>query len=203
MSAFATAADLNIVLFSESPSGGFDELAQSVCAEADLVVALGNIDLLALAQLLSPRKPALCVRGDKDRETTPPAPFRALDGAGVTFKEWRIAGISGARRLGSGGGFVIDEDEARSILKSMPSCDILISHAPPAGLPLRGRRHIETGLYAIREYISAHEPIYSFYSHDGEEHVDDEIGSFESGTESGTWTVGVSGMLYLPALRFV
>jgi Icc-related predicted phosphoesterase len=197
--AYVNTPDLDIVFFSEAHLGNFIEQAEAACAAADLVVALGNLDLVALARLLPARKPALCVLGGQDAEAAPPAPFRALHGGGVTFKDWRVAGLSGARRLGPGQGFFIDEEEARELLSDMPSCDLLLSHAPPAGLPLRGRRGIETGLLALAEYISEHEPIYAFYAHDGDDHVDDELGQ----PGGSTWVVGVSGMLHPAPLRFV
>lgn len=193
--AYAAAPSLNIAFFAHTTLTGVEDEVRSVCEDADLVVGLGNVDLNRLAALLPANKPALCVLGGRDAERQPPAPFRVLHGSGVTFKDWRVAGICGGIRQGPGAGFFTDEAEADALLSKMPSCDLFLTHVPPAGLP-----HGDRGLDAITRYVAAHEPIYHFYAHDGNDHVDDIVGIEDVGL---TWTVGVSGMLYPDTLQFV
>jgi len=190
-SAYAAAPDLNVVFFAETDLIGREEEAASACERAELVVSLGNVDLERLASLLPSNKPALCVLGEDDAEAQPPAPFRALHGGGVTFRDWRIGGISGALRQGPGFGFYIDEEEAQGFLSAMPSCDLLLSYLPPASLDAK------RGLSALDGYIESKEPIYHFHAYRGEGTLDRTIGP------NPTWAVGVSGILFPDPLRFL
>jgi len=192
--AYAAAPNLNVVFFADTDLRGLTELAQSACADADLVVSLGNVNLEELSVLIPPKKPALCVLGDKDPERQPPAPFKVLHAGGVNFKDWRVAGLSGGKRLGTGNGFYIDEEEAKALLDKLPACDLFISHLPPAGLG-RTWHGSEPGLHAITSYLQEKNPIYHFYARKDDETVDDII--------SGMWIVGVNGMLYPESLRYI
>jgi hypothetical protein len=192
--AYAAAPNLNVVFFSDADITTLGDDAASACNDADLVVSLGNVDLERLGSLLPPNKPALCVLGGRDPERQPPAPFRVLHAGGVNFKDWRVAGLSGGKSSGVGNGFHIDEEEATSLLEKLPACDLFISNLPPAGLG-RMSQGSEPGLHAITAYLQEKPPIYHFYGRQGASTVDDIINDI--------WIVGVNGMLYPEALRYL
>lgn len=182
------AEPLEIVCFASVEVDLEDIELESAVSSADLVVALGNVDLDRLAALLAPDKPALCVRGPQDPDRLPPAPFRVLHGNGVVFNGWRIAGLSG----GSAQAAIptpgtISDQEAASSLGALPDCDLLLSHAPPAG---QATPH---GLKALTRYLTDKPPIYHFYAAESDHQV------FHMGE---TLIVGVHGALIPPALIY-
>ncbi len=79
---------------------------------------------------------------------------RVLDVAGL-----RVAGIGGAGPQRFGFAYEWDEDEIRA--RTVPECDVLLVHAPPARTPLdmlaSGTEHV--GSEAIRERALAHDGV--------------------------------------------
>jgi hypothetical protein len=135
----------------------FDDALRAALEGCDLVLALGDLDLVRLAEAIGESKPALCVLGDRDLRRPPPSPFTPLHGSGVVFRGWRIVGLSGGRHDDPGEGFSLDEAEATETLASAPGCDILISHLAPGGLGLAS-----PSLAAVGEYVLAANPLYHF-----------------------------------------
>lgn len=188
---------LVMALFSHlDPLPDRDEYTQA-CAQADLVVSLGGVDLAQLAQLLPQGKPALCVLGPRDPRDVP-APFRVLHGNGFSFRGWRIAGLSGALLPSQGAqGNYVSELDASTLLEALPPCDILLTHAPPSGIDAfeRSGIHHSMGLVSIVEYLEIKRPLYHFFAHpyieDAEEYSDD------------TLSVGVYEHLLTPPLELV
>lgn len=154
--------DLKIAIFAETGFGEIDEGVSDMIEDADLVVSLGHVDLPSLARIIPSGKPSLCVYGPDDRSTQPPPPFRWLHGNGVTFKDWRIAGFSGAPRVSAAPGFYVSEDEARAIISRMPACDILLSYAPPTGL--KDSPPGSKPFTALEDYIVRQMPFYSLFA---------------------------------------
>lgn len=155
--------DLQVVVVANQATIEIDKSTADMISIADLVIALGNTDLLTLAAHLPPNKPAICLLGGKDQNEAPPAPFTALHGNGVTFKDWNIAGISGGRRDRNPSGFSVSDQEAEHLLSNLPRCDILLTHAPPVGAPWSEH----SGIEAINEYIEKHGPMYHFSASNG------------------------------------
>ncbi|MCB9794298.1 MAG: metallophosphoesterase family protein [Alphaproteobacteria bacterium] len=79
-----------------------------------------------------------------------------LDGRVETLGGLRVAGLGGAGPAKFGFCYEWDEDEARA--RTLPDCDVLLCHCPPADTPLdvlaRDGRHV--GSQAIRERALAH-----------------------------------------------
>jgi hypothetical protein len=191
--AYAKAPSLDVAFFAETDLLGREEEAQEACQHCDLVISLGNVDLVRLARLMPSDRAALCVLGEDDAEAQPPAPFRPLHGGGVTFRDWRIGGLSGALRQGPGLGFYIDEGEALGFLTGLPSCDLLISYLPPASVDAR------RGLQALDDFLLAKEPIYHFHA----QHEQGDSDCLRGDPDRPTWVVGVNGFLHPQPLQFV
>jgi len=163
------------------------------CSRADLVVSLGGVDLTVVAQALPPRKPALCVLSPEDSQQMP-RPFRVLHGSGFSFRDWQLAGLSGAAKLGpAGGGLYLADDEAEALLFSLPAADIFFSHAYPTDLAQSGINSIY-GMKPLDSYLRQNPPIYHFYAHptdntleEGENHL----------------SVGVNGTYLTPPLEYI
>lgn len=150
---------LQLLLFGGDEVDVADPTVAEAIAVADLVIAVGDIDLTALAPLIG-SKPAVCVLGDRDQSAQPPAPFRVLHGNGFVLHGWRIGGISGGPETNPGCVHLTD-DEARSKLAQLPACDILVSHCPPAGFE---QETGEQGSQAIADFIDEMPPAYVFHA---------------------------------------
>lgn len=190
-----TAADpnpLNLAVFSFFDVAQIQPEMADRCAAADLVVALGGVDLHGLARSIPPGKPALAVLGPKDPREVP-LPFRPLHGNGFAFRGWKIAGFSGAPRgprLQPGN--FLSEEEAEAVLGNLPACDIFLSHAPPTMLRESGTRP-EQGFLAIDNYLRQKPPIYHLYANP----------SREDGEEVGeSFCIGACGPLFPPPLIY-
>jgi hypothetical protein len=179
---------LNAIFFADVEV--FDEDMLRAALNAEIVVCLGNCNLAQLAGVLPQTKPAVCVLGANDREEAPPAPFRALHGTKVTYRDWVIGGLSGTL---SDGGVSLSETEADSLLERLGNVDLFITCEPPALLPSALTQ--SEGVRAITEYLTRTPPIYHFYRSGLDDHRVDE-------TED-TLVLGVSGVLIPEPLQYL
>lgn len=189
----ATPAPLNIVCFAHNNLQTISQQTQAECLSADLIIALGDVNLDALAEILPDNKPALAVLGPNDPREVP-LPFRALHASGFAFRGWRIAGFSGAPKVRQETpGIYVSEAEAQTLFASLPPCDLLVTHAPPAGLYESGLGP-DQGFEALRRYMEEKPPIYHFYAHPQGEAAE-EVGE--------SLSVGVYHYLKPPPLHFL
>lgn len=202
------APPLNLVCFASRDVELFDDELDQALSGADLVVALGNVNLERIANILDPRQPALAVLGPEDPQKPPPPPFRALHGNGVTFRHWRICGVSGGPRTAQSGedAFTLAERDAAALIGGLPACDILLTYAPAAGIAAAGDHvaageedgvqvpEFPPGFAALDAYLEENPPAYHFYAHP-HTHV---MTSYEL-----TDAIGVCGVLAPPTLLYV
>ncbi len=128
--------------------------------KADLVIFAGDagskemVDLIA--ETLGER--LLMVPGNNELPDWIPEEV-SVHGRVVERNGLRIGGLGGSLKTPFGTIFEWDEDYARSVLSSLGSVDILVSHTPPAGTVLaRTRSGEDIGSYAVREYIEENKP---------------------------------------------
>ena len=103
-----------------------------------------------------------------------PPPFKALHGTGVLFRShWRIAGLSGAPKLGPGAeGLYLTESDSEAILMPLPAADIFLSYSPSSDLEF-SNINTHQGFDTLGKYLSARPPIYHFYAHPNESIAED------------------------------
>lgn len=159
-------------------------------ADCDLLVSLGGLDLNQLAALIPEGQPAVAVLGSDDPDVVPEQ-FTVLHGSGVSFQDWKLAGISGGPGNGSSG-LYLDPDSSLAMLQALAPCDFFFSHSPPAALeePLVGP------LPAIDEYIASKYPWAVFYAHPHRTVVE------PYGQDWDTLALGVHGLYALPNHRY-
>jgi Icc-related predicted phosphoesterase len=198
--------DLQLALFSFfNPLSLQDEIIE-ICDSADIVVSLGGVNLDVLAEAIPDKKPAIAIIGPRD-ERHVPQPFRPLHASGFSFRGWRIAGFSGApagpRNVP---GNYVSEAEAEKLLSSLPPCDILLSHAPPATILQESETRPEQGFTALDEYLVAKQPRYHFYAHPQEtvleEIMEDPDPNSDEEPLTAIFVVGVAGIFEPPALYY-
>lgn len=200
--------DINIVLFSYYNPVQLPEEIADICDAADLVVSLGGVNLDLLAEQLPSNKPAVAVIGPRD-ERNVPQPFRPLHATGFSFRGWRIAGFSGApagpRAVP---GNYVPEAEAERLLSSLPPCDILFSHAPPATILRNSDIRSEQGFSALDEYVLSKRPRFHFYAHPQDTVLEEiyeedwDMSSGEPEPDTATFIIGVAGYFEPPTLFY-
>lgn len=180
---------LRVIAFGPGGLNPNDEQMLIALSQADLVVALGGVNLQLLASFLPPGKPALCVLSGADLPGQPPEPFRGLHGRGVALHGWRISGVSGSPLSAVKGGYVVEESAMERALEAMPGCEVLLSATPPSGY------EEEIGdlpsYQSLRDWIDDYLPYYVLFGHP----LIDVIGTDET---TGTLFVGVNRWLVLP-----
>lgn len=139
----------------------------------DLVVSLGGVDLETLSGAMPPGKPGLALFGPTDSQVLP-ANFAALHGTGFVFRnDWRIAGLSGAPKVGPGAdGLYLSESESEALLRPLAATDIFLSYAPPSNLEESNINSYQS-FDSLANYLDARPPIYHFYAHPFETTVED------------------------------
>jgi len=185
---------LRLFLVANDPYIGSDDpVLIDGCSRADLVVCLGGVDLRTVAAAVPERKPVLCVYGPKDQRTLPSKTFKVLHGSGFSFKDWKIAGLSGGLRIAPGAGFYLSEEEAGTLLGNLPAADLFFSHAYPKGLQASNVMDVY-GMDALNRYLDQRPPIYHFYAHPEETVLEE---------RQGYLSIGVNGTFLTPPLEFV
>jgi hypothetical protein len=160
-----------------------------------LVISLGAVNLGQLSQLMLPQTPGLALLGPDDPVQVPDQ-FRTLHGSGVSFQDWKIAGLSGAPKLGPapGAGLVLGQEESLELLDQLGPCDIFLTHSYPQDLEDSGVNPAAS-MVAIDEYLRAKTPFWHFYANPTE-NVVEEYGDGE------TLSIGVHGLLEPPLLEY-
>lgn len=167
---------------------------QGAFEHADVIISLGGVDLGVLSQALPEGKPALAVIGPKDYFNANEFPnIKGLHATGVSFRKWLIAGLSGAPQLSAAKGFYLPEDEADSLLHSLPQANIFLSYAFPEGLR-QSQTNPEHAMVAIDKYLYSKPPIYFFYAHP-EVTIVEEFGD--------VLATGINGFFHAPPLEFI
>src|SRR6478735_1082798 len=92
----------------------------------DLVVTLGDLEPQWLAPLAEVDVPVLGVHGNHDA-------VGQLEALGIRDLHLGRAEVGGVR-YGRGGPHQLAQDEAAKLLRILPGADVLLAHAPPAGV---------------------------------------------------------------------
>ena len=132
----------------------------------DVVVTLGDLEPAWLAPLANAGVPVLGVHGNHDAEDQLAAlGIRDLhlgreEIGGVTF-----TGFEGCVRYGRGGPHQLTQDAAARLLRRLPGADVLLAHAPPAGVNDEPDDPAHSGFTALRDWVERHEPRLLLHGH--------------------------------------
>lgn len=143
----------------------------------DAVISLGDLPAKAYPALrgeLGLGMTGLCVLGNHDSpewaEWLPRYKFQHLHqnlaSLRIGGREITFAGFSGSERYKPGNSdWQWEECEAAQILKTLPPCDILLTHTAPAPPPGYPQDNTHRGLSAIGGYIEAYQPRMALHGH--------------------------------------
>lgn len=134
---------------------------------ADVLLSLGDIHPFTVERAADFFMPecVFAVHGNHDSPYTPwPRWMECLHGRTVEAFGLRFGGMDGCWRYKKTGAFLFTQEEARTVMQTLPPVDVLISHNSPASCHERdGGPH--RGFEAITEYIDRHAPALVLHGH--------------------------------------
>ena len=145
---------LRILAFADLHYWTLEEIKKAAALEYDLCVLLGDIPTAAIAQIADAagNKPIFAVQGNHDTwEIFNELPVLDLHKKTVIFRDVRFAGFGGSVRYKKGPYAMYTLKECISMLRSVPSADILLSHDCMHGL--FEKEGVHSGLKGITKYI--------------------------------------------------
>ena len=139
----------------------------------DLIISCGDLKADYLSFLVTmARCPVLYVHGNHDThyQHNPPEGCDCIDGHIVEFNGVRILGLGGCRRYHPGAHQYTEAQMRRRIrrlwlpLLRTGGVDILVTHAPPAGMG-DGEDRAHRGFDALVDFLGKYRPRYLFHGH--------------------------------------
>lgn len=147
----------------------------------DLILSAGDLDPDYLEFLVTViNKPLIYVRGNHDDRYARHAPGGCIcvEDSVYVYRGVRIAGLGGSMRYRDGANMYTEREMAKRVrklsrkVKMVGGCDILLTHAPAAGvgdlddLPHRGFECFNTALESWNPDYMVHGHVHQCYGHD-------------------------------------
>lgn len=159
----------------------------STSYHVDVLLSLGDVHPFTVERVANFFMPdrILAVSGNHDSPYTHwPHWVEHVHGRIVEAFGLRFGGLDGCWRYKKTGAFLFTQEEARSVMQSMPPADVLISHNSPAGYHERDRV-THQGFESLTEYVDRYAPALLLHGH---QHLDVQT------RRKGTLIAGVWGL---------
>ena len=164
--------DVKLLVIADNTNNWFsDELMRSIAQECDAVLTLGDMYRCDLEKVTVTETPMLGVYGNHCRRNYI-AELGGVECAGgvdtlAAVKETVLGttlGVNGCARYSTAKDFQHTQEEYAAALRSMPSADIVVTHAPPEGVNDH-EDAAHNGIIALRDWIDLHRPAHLFHGH--------------------------------------
>jgi uncharacterized protein len=154
---------MRLLVLADKPPPG-DLLGWVDGNDPDAVICCGDLDPSWIEGLADVAIPKLGVYGNHDSDYMPVfgisnLHLRRAEVAGVTF-----AGFEGCVRY-KPGPHQYTQDEAASLAGALPAADVLVCHAPPAGINDEPGDRAHEGFVGLRDWVAAHAPRLVLHGH--------------------------------------
>jgi Icc-related predicted phosphoesterase len=151
-----------LVLADEAPRGEVRDWIEGNAPDA--VVCCGDLDVAWIEDLASVDLPKLGVYGNHDDRYMPALGItdlhlRRVEVGGVSF-----CGFEGCVRYRAGP-HQFTQSEAASLARALPAADVLVCHAPPAGVNDEPDDRAHLGFEGLRAWVDAHAPRWVLHGH--------------------------------------
>jgi uncharacterized protein len=153
-----------LALADAPPRRPVPELVQA--CEPELVVLLGDLEPAWLDGLDTVDLPKLGVHGNHDAAEALVAVgaddvhLRRVDHGGITF-----TGFAGSPRYSRHGHYEWTDDEAAALIACLPGADVLLTHAPPAGVNDDPDDPVHRGWAALGPWLERERPSWLLHGH--------------------------------------
>jgi len=132
----------------------------------ELVLVLGDLEPAWTEGLGEVELPKLGVRGNHDAPDALSAlGVDDLHLAAAELGGLRFAGFGGSPRYSRHGGNEWTEEEAAELLERLPAADVLLTHAPPAGVNDEPDDRAHCGSAVLRAWVERNEPAWLLHGH--------------------------------------
>jgi Icc-related predicted phosphoesterase len=134
--------------------------------EPELIVLLGDLEPAWIDGLDAVDLPKLGVHGNHDAPEALSAVgaedihLRRVEQGGLTF-----AGFAGSPRYSRDGRYEWTEDEATDLIARLPGADVLLTHAPPAGVNDEPDDRAHRGWAALGPWVARERPAWLLHGH--------------------------------------
>jgi uncharacterized protein len=154
---------MRLLVLADKPPPG-DVLAWVRNNDPDAVICCGDLDVAWIEELRDVGVPKLGVYGNHDSEYMPSLGIsnlhlRRMEVAGVAF-----AGFEGCVRY-KPGPHQYTQEEAASLARALPAADVLVCHAPPAGINDEPGDRAHEGFDGLRDWVAEHVPRLVLHGH--------------------------------------
>jgi Icc-related predicted phosphoesterase len=151
-----------LVLADKPPPGALEGWVDG--NDPDAVICCGDLDPAWIEALGDVALPKLGVYGNHDSEYMPALGIsnlhlRRAEVDGVTF-----AGFEGCVRY-KAGAHQYTQEEASSLADALPAADVLVCHAPPAGINDEPGDRAHEGFVGLRTWVDQHAPRLVLHGH--------------------------------------
>jgi uncharacterized protein len=154
---------VRLLVLADAPPPG-DLLGWVQGNDPDAVICCGDLDLAWIEHLRQVDLPKLAVYGNHDEDYMPAlgisnVHLRRADVGGVSF-----CGFEGCVRYREGP-HQYTQEEAATLARALPAAEVLVCHAPPAGVNDEPGDRAHEGFDGLREWVRAHAPRLLLHGH--------------------------------------
>jgi Icc-related predicted phosphoesterase len=134
--------------------------------EPELIVLLGDLEPAWLDGLDTIPLPKLGVHGNHDEPEALTAVgaedvhLQRVEHGGISF-----AGFAGSPRYSRDGQYEWTEEEAANMIARLPGADVLLTHAPPAGVNDDAEDSVHRGWAALGPWLERERPAWLLHGH--------------------------------------
>ncbi len=179
-----------LVLSDEECPALYDYYVPGRLAEYDLIISCGDLNAKYLSFIVTMAKvPVLYVHGNHDvgYSRTPPEGCDCIEDQLIVYKGVRILGLGGCKKYRESPHQYTEKEMQKRIrklrrqLKKHGGVDIVVTHAPPAGIG-DGDDFAHEGFLALVELMDEYQPRYLLHGHQHLNYGQDQTRVREYGT---------------------
>jgi predicted phosphodiesterase len=151
-----------LVFADRAPRARIADLVAST--QPDLILTLGDLsngDLMGLERVELPK---FGVHGNHDADYFPSIGIVDLHLRVVEFAGLRLGGFEGSPRY-KAGPYQYTQQESLVLLETLPAVDVLVCHAPPAGVNDHPGSPTHEGFEGLARYVMRHRPKLLLHGH--------------------------------------
>jgi Icc-related predicted phosphoesterase len=153
-----------LALADERPPAPIGELVAST--QPDLIVLVGDLEAAWLDGLASIDVPKLGVHGNHDApDLLDQVGAQDLHLRRVTAFGLAFTGFAGSPRYSRDGRYEWTDEEAAKLIATLPDADVLVTHAPPAGVNDDPGDPVHRGWPALRTWVLRKHPAWLLHGH--------------------------------------
>lgn len=153
-----------LALADRAPSRRIPEIIAET--PVDVIVTLGDLELAQIRSLELVSLPKLGVYGNHcSGHYMPELGIQNMHMKTVTINGITFGGYEGCVRYKQSSAPMSTQEEASTLLATLPHVDVMLTHCPPFGVNDDQSDDSHTGFIGLRDYVEREHPQYLFHGH--------------------------------------